>query len=185
MLTRLREATRDAHRAIEAAVFPGGRAFEREAYLRYLAKQHGLLAPLEPLLDFAWLAIGLSPSPRRKAALVSEDLTFAGVNVAALPACADLPEVVGLSRALGCLYVLEGQTLGARVLFRSVRGALGVSRSRGATFLEGYGDATAERWQELTAALEKYARLAPGEAPLVVEGAIETFELMHHWLERA
>jgi len=185
MLSQLREATRDAHRAIEAVVLPGGRAFERRAYLCYLAKQHGFLAPLEPLLDTAWHAIGLDPCPRRKAALVAEDLTCAGVIVAALPACTDLPNVVNLSRALGCLYVLEGQTLGARVLLRSVSGTLGVGRGRGATFLEGYGDATAERWQELTVALEKYAQRAPGEASVVVEGAIDTFSRMHHWLEKA
>ncbi len=55
----------------------------------------------------------------------------------------------GFARAAGCLYVLEGATLGSRVIL----GLLGRARERPAgdatRFFQGYGPLTGERWATL------------------------------------
>ncbi len=55
----------------------------------------------------------------------------------------------GFARAAGCLYVLEGATLGSRVIL----GLLGRARERPAgdatRFFQGYGPRTGERWATL------------------------------------
>lgn len=179
MLERLRLATREAHRSIERATglgpAPGG-----AAYARYLARQYGFLAPLEPLLDAHLAALGLDPAPRRKAGHLARDLAALGLDPGALPRCGALPALEPAASALGCLYVLEGQTLGGRVLLRALRqGSAGAPSA----FLDAYGDATGARWQELVRALEARGRAAPEDVPHAVAGAVDTFERMQRWLE--
>jgi heme oxygenase len=181
VLDRLREATRQAHRRIEGAVGLGP-APRRDQYVRYLSKQYGFLSSLEPSLDGVLAALGLDPAPRRKAHLAAQDLAALGVDPGTVRRCARvaLPALDPAARALGCLYVMEGQTLGGRVLLRALRQP---GAPVPAAFLDAYGDATGARWQELGRALEARARAAPDDVPHAVAGAIEAFERMQRWLE--
>lgn len=84
----------------------------------------------------------------------------------------------GLARAAGCLYVLEGSTLGSRMIVKLLdqaqqRPAAGASR-----FFQGYGPATGERWSRLGRELE--ASLGGDEEALgrAVLAAGETYRFL-------
>ena len=76
---------------------------------------------------------------------------------------------------LACVYVLEGSTLGARVLRPLVARALLLAGDEGLAYLGGYGATTASRWaqfQERMNALE----LVPTERKQIGQAAIRFFE---------
>ena len=84
----------------------------------------------------------------------------------------------GLARVVGCLYVLEGSTLGSRLIVRLLdqahrRPAAGANR-----FFQGYGPATGERWSSLGRDLE--ASLGGDEAALeqAIRAAGETYQFL-------
>lgn len=89
----------------------------------------------------------------------------------------------GFAPAAGCLYVLEGATLGSRVIL----GLLGRARAQpaaGATrFFQGYGPLTGERWatlgRELQAELDQ-DKLALNQA---LEAANETYAFLRETLK--
>jgi heme oxygenase len=184
VIEELRAATRDAHRRAERATGLLRAPDAWSAYVRYLAKQHGLLRPLEPTLDEGLAALGLDPAARRKGHLVAADLAALGVDAPGLARCGHLPATRPLARAVGCIYVVEGQTLGGRVLLRRLAARLDIDRGRGASFLDAYAGRTAERWRELAASLEAFGCRAPGEVSTVVAGALEAFDRISAWLER-
>jgi len=61
---------------------------------------------------------------------------------------------LGLASATGCLYVLEGSTLGGRVIQGLLRRAQEQPAAGASRFFEGYGAATGERWATLGCQLE-------------------------------
>src|SRR5690606_2299188 len=63
-------------------------------------------------------------------------------------------QVDGDAAAAGLLYVLEGSSLGARLLVRDAA-RLGYADGRGATFLQGHaGDGANVRWRAFVSALD-------------------------------
>ncbi len=87
------------------------------------------------------------------------------------PAASDrFPPLTSEAEALGALYVLEGATLGGRIIRRelAVRGA----SLTGLEFLDPYGEAAGDRWRSFLAVLE----LRGADDPDGVErGAIAAF----------
>lgn len=125
---QLRERTAAAHAAVDAAI--GG--FDSiDTYKRYLASLYGFRAPLEAGLEADCSAM-LGPwRPASIAGALRADMADLGVPIPAL--CpVDLP--VNRDGLLGTLYVLEGASLGARLLLRRAE-ALGLTPIHGARHL--------------------------------------------------
>lgn len=84
----------------------------------------------------------------------------------------------GLAHAAGCLYVLEGATLGSRVIL----GLLGRARERpaeGATrFFQGYGPRTGERWAALGRDLQTHLGQDEEALTQALTTARETYALL-------
>lgn len=118
---------------------------------------------------------------RRRSDCLSRDLRDFGLSAAAvssLPRCA-VPSPDGEASALGYLYVLEGSTLGGRVLLRSAGPRLGIDALRGGRFLAGHGDATGARWARFLAVLTSAESLVSNEE--VITGAIALFSTFESW----
>ena len=179
---RLKRETASEHAAIEAASGILHQGLTREQYRRYLERWFGFVAPFEAELcrREVWGSLGLSPDERTKRGALERDLTELGATVSALPLC-PLPELGGLPEALGGAYVLEGSTLGGRILSRHVLACLGNAVPR--RFLEVYGPHTGERWQAFRSALSNHAG-SPETSDRVVAGARATFRAFTRWLER-
>jgi heme oxygenase (biliverdin-IX-beta and delta-forming) len=184
ILARLKLETAPEHTAIEATTGVMHPRLALLGYRWYLERTYGFYQPVEERLERfgAWQALGLDPAPRRKLALLTRDIVHLGDDPAALAVCKSPPELANLAEAVGCSYVLEGSTLGGRVISRHVQSRLGADVPR--SFLECYGANTGESWQEFGAALSRFARTRDIENDVIV-GAKKTFGAFTRWLELA
>jgi heme oxygenase len=124
---------------------------------------------------------GLEYQQRRRSPLLENDLstlTHEGVvpdpvTPRVWPAPSLL--VTGPGAALGCLYVVEGSTLGGRVLARWITGRLGYERHRGASGFAADARGTAQRWRAFGAVVEAWIARAPEDLSPMVASAQATF----------
>jgi heme oxygenase len=181
---RLRSETLDLHASVEAALAYLDETLDPARYLPLLERWYGFLVVLEPRLD-AWHARDglLDWPPRRKLALLSTDLRVLGVRSRGrreLPRCPDVPTVESSAQALGALYVVEGATLGGRLLAERLQQApLPVDALH---FFSSYGPDLGRRWHRWRAATTAWVADDTGRADAVVATARETFQVLARWL---
>lgn len=175
-LTALREGTEQVHRRLESDLPLVRPDLSVEDYHAILGRFWGLLAPLEDALDAVRVPLDDWPD-RHKAPLLVADLA----DVTCLPRCQALPALDDTDAVLGCLYVLEGSTLGGRHVAAHVEGALGTAV--GTRYFRSYGDAVGTRWRTFREAVAGRAD-AGGDIDVMVGSALTTFELFHGWLTR-
>ena len=170
MLDRLREASRGSHDRLERRLALLDERLDLPRYRLILCRFHAAWQGLEPRLA-ALLDDPAFFEPRRRGALLAADLAALGVDPAAIPA-APPPALAGPASALGALYVLEGSTLGGRVILRHLdRLALpGTTNAR--AYFAGYGPHTGRMWAGFVARLEA---AASADLPAIVAGAVLTF----------
>ena len=185
VLERLRSETRPHHDAIETAINLTSATLTLGSYRHTLARFHGFYRPLEVGMQAAggWADHGFAVGARWKTSLLEADLRSLGVNdPAALPVCTDLPPHANLAAAFGCLYVLEGATLGGQIINRALEKSLGITPQAGSAFFHGYGERTGTMWRAFRAALTAFA-VTPCDQDEVVEAAKDTFSKLHRWVE--
>ncbi len=183
ILSRLRAETRAEHEAIEADLDLTGGGLTRDRYRRILERFYGFYAPLEHAIRAVggWADRDLELDARRKGPLLEADLRTLGVDApTALPLCDDLPPHVTPADCFGCLYVLEGSTLGGQFISRHVQHALGVTPATGGRFFHGYGDKTGEMWQSFRASVTGFV-VSPADQDAAVAAAKDTFQKLHRW----
>jgi heme oxygenase len=184
ILDLLRERTRASHERAEESLPLLDPALDPARYREILAGFWGFHAALEPRLMDAARRLGLDAQARRKLPLLERDLRALGEDPAALPVADEVPEIDGMAAALGCMYVLEGATLGGRVISRHLA-TRGIEVDSGGAYFAGYGEETGPRWKEFSAAIGAYAGAHPDDAGRMVRAADETFTLLERWLARA
>jgi heme oxygenase (biliverdin-IX-beta and delta-forming) len=186
IVAQLRQGTSSLHEGLERALPLLQPGLTRGRYRTHLERSLGFMAPLERRLadDGAWSYLGLDADERRRAGLLVQDLQALGASAAELsrlPRCHALPRLEPRPRALGCLYVLEGSTLGGLVLTHRLEESLGVTPACGSAYLAGHGRETGRLWRAFLAALEA-ADEARARTDEVVEGARDTFVRLQRWL---
>src|ERR1017187_7980985 len=121
-LTRLRNATETLHRKIERDMNLLRPSFTLDQYVSLLRRFYGFHQPWESEVD-ALLEVVLPSffAPRRKLENIESDLRFLGSaseDLLHIPLCVKLPPLNRVGSALGSLYVIEGSSLGGRILAR-------------------------------------------------------------------
>lgn len=192
VLARLKEETLATHRALEDALPLTDPALDRARYVATLAAFLGFHRPAERAVwdeeghGAALEMLGLRGPERRRAPAAREDLRTLGVpdlEIDRLPEADRLPPLGTLDDALGYLYVMEGATLGARVVARHLERSIGVGESTGGAYFAAHGADTGERWRQLREALERRVREG-GDPDGIVRAATLTFGTLHEWLAR-
>jgi len=127
-LKALRAATSRIHESLEARLPIAGPGAGRAEYAAHVAAMHGWLAPFEASLwQGAWPR-GIDPAQRaRKREWLEADIEVAradGLLIEQLPQYADVPALDTLPQRIGWAYVVEGSTLGGRVLLARLAPAL-------------------------------------------------------------
>lgn len=184
----LREGTRELHRQVEHRLDFLVRRPRLDDYTALLRAFYGYYPAIEAELA-AWqaqLPPGFGPEARHKSALLARDLVALGTpadDLARMPRCGELPALPDLAHALGALYVLEGASLGGRIIARSVHASLGLDPARGLAFFHGYGDRVDAMWASFLALLGATCDDPPAIAAAVA-AARATFETLDRWLER-
>ena len=189
VIAALRASTKELHRQVESRLVFLVQSPTLPAYMNLLRHFYGFYTAIEH--EIAVRADGLPTSlrlaERRKAWLLAEDLLSLGddaQNLSRLPVCLDLPSLDVQPRVLGCLYVLEGATLGGRVISRSIGRALGLGPGFGGAFFGSYGEDVDAMWASFLAVLSTSCK-SPDAVAQAVEAACETFAALDRWLERS
>ena len=186
VLARLKSETRAEHNSIEATLGLTRPDLTAARYCQILKRFRGFYQPVEARISSiaGWGPSNLDFEPRRKVHLLDTDLKSLGVSTPErLPVCQDLPTMVGVTAAFGCLYVLEGSTLGGQVVGRHIHKTIGMTPSTGGRFFYGYGDQTAAMWQVFRTALTAFA-VSDSAQNQVVTAAISTFQSFRRWCEK-
>ena len=87
-----------------------------------------------------------------------------------------------IEAAWGCLYVIEGSTLGGQIIARHLKAAVGVTAERGAAFHLPYGPLTGARWQAFRAAITDETEHRSLNADAIVAGARAAFAALDVWM---
>ncbi len=187
---RLRAETRSDHDAIEA----NPRMSRLTAldlglcdYAAILSRMAGFHAPVERGLR-RWAA-RFPAALDLEARLVKSDLLRQDLRDIGFAAEEGETEADGrfgafptIEAAWGCLYVVEGATLGGQIIARNLHAALGVTSDRGAAFHMPYGAATGARWQGFKAILTDEVGRGALDPDAIVAGAREAFAALDGWM---
>ena len=187
ILSTLRAATGEAHQQLEDAVAIEHCVTDLARYRRLLKIFLGFYRPLESRLAALpdWDRYRIDFPARRKtpwlvADLLALELTISHVDV--LPDCSGLPPTDTLAGGFGCLYVLEGATLGGRQITALLRESPVPTTAR--HFFNSYGAETGTRWREFLTALESHAAAHGTDRAEIVHAAQETFACLRGWFVR-
>lgn len=189
ILKRLKLATSACHTALEDQLPLMRSDLSREEYRQFVGRFFGFYAPLESLLMASnhWQTLEFDYAPRQKIPRLVLDLLALGgsaAELAATPRCTNLPALTTQEQLLGCLYVIEGATLGGRIITRQLQTQLGLTPECGGAFFDGYGAQTGPYWKAFCTMLTNHAEAHADESRhgQIVAGANRTFETLSHWL---
>ena len=186
ILKNLKEATGLRHAALESRLPLLDAGMSQLSYLEFLRLFFGYYEPLEAkfLALPYWKSIGFDYTERRKTPRLMQDLRALGETPEAIQGfarCKNLPTVATQGQLLGCLYVIEGATLGGQIITRRLHANLGLTPLSGSAFVDGYGAQTGNRWKDFCTMLRANAGETGGQQDILTT-ANQTFETLGQWL---
>jgi len=182
LLIALKQTTRPYHQSLEQTLDFLSPNLSNTDYLRLIKAFWGYYCPLEARLASVPALTTWIPdlSERIKLSLLEKDLVALGVEIetiAQLPQCNELPACTDVAQALGCLYVMEGATLGGQIISRHIKQLLDLDARNGTAFFSSYGDATGLMWQTFREQLTTFT----ADEERVIESACMTFLTLEKW----
>lgn len=185
ILSRLKQETAAIHAQVEQRVDLLNRVRTVRAYRALLETFYGLYCPLEAEVYAVEAGIGLwlaDWEERRRLELIRTDLKALGATDTAGLALAPVPRFTSIAARFGCLYVLEGSTLGGQVIARHIQEHLGFTADNGCAFFTSHGPKIGEMWKRFGAAIESFAAAHPEAGDEVVQSAGATFHVFQDWI---
>ena len=156
-------------------------------YQLFITRCYGFYRPVEALLAACFEAPcrGLNMARCRKSGLLRRDLQWLGLSDPDVtPVCAALPDLTSTAAAFGCLYVLEGATLGGQVIYGHAANRFGYSVDHGASFFHGYGSQTGAMWRSFGQSITAFSANSPTDDDVVVAAAVSAFRTLRLWCSR-
>ena len=182
---RLRRTTAPLDAKVERLLGLPGAVRNRQDYCQLLGRFLGLYEPLGQVFQRfdEWDRLGLTPAARAHAANLALDLSALGIDLSRVPRAPSrmLPNLPTFPHALGALYVLEGATLGGRVILRALEARMAGQIAGATRFLGGHGAAGGPTWQSFRATLDDFGRAQPGSCVDVLSGADRMFRANLAW----
>lgn len=120
-------------------------------------------------------------SERRKTATLANDLQVLGNTLPRKASNSELPTIDNHLQAFGALYVIEGSTLGGKIISKMVQQHLNITDGKGLSFFNGYGEDTGNKWQAFRQVLNNIAQTT-AEENAVIAAANDTFLKFKRWL---
>lgn len=186
ILHRLKDETRASHAALECQMPLLDADLRAADYKQMVQKLYTYHKPLEALLlaSPGFAKIGVDYSGREKTPRLARDLMAIGVSardVEQMHQCESLPPLADPSHIFGCLYVLEGATLGGQIVARHLQASLGLTPETGASYFSGYGAQTGPQWKTFCALLTAHAEHLDDTTDILA-GAHATYETLSAWM---
>lgn len=160
------------------------KSLTNEKYIVILKKFYGFFKPLEQKIEQFPIEQFLPDFVnRRKAQLLKQDINdITSTSQETLTICHTLPPVTTLADAFGCLYVMEGSTLGGKMIYKLVKDTLGFDYNNGAAFFYGYGTETGTKWKTFQQALTDFSTHSHSDSQ-IIQSANNTFVSFKNWIE--
>ncbi len=186
ILQRLKRETQACHADLERRVDVLNRVQTVAGYRRLLQTFYGVYCPLEAeiLRSKSEIAQWLPDiEDRMRTGSLRRDL-----NVLDSSGSEDLPlaptsPLRSLADQFGCLYVLEGSTLGGQFIARDVRANLNYTPENGCAFFASYGANIGTMWRKFREAIEAYAASQPDRHDTIIHSAVATFQTFGDWID--
>jgi heme oxygenase len=175
---RLKAATADLHVALEERLGLGSPPYGRERFEILLERFHGFHAVWEPAVA-ALIGDAALLEPRRRLHLIEQDLQALGARPTNIARCSEAGALSAFE-AWGSLYVMEGSTLGGRIIAKRMSDEIWLPPG-GLRYFDPYGPETGSYWKVLRERLQAISSPTSDEA--IVIGARLTFERLTRWLE--
>ena len=120
---------------------------------------------------------------RKKTFLLYNDLQTLGIEPAEVETIMDnfFKTNNTIAGTLGCMYVMEGATLGGQIISRHIEKMLGNSVTGSLKYIKAYGTNTGYMWKKF---LESFCELAviKQQQDEAIKGAVKTFSLLEKWM---
>lgn len=183
-MTALRTATAAAHRDIEGvavmqALLAGN--LPRSGYLRLLNLLYHFHLPLDKEIEqhSYWQQRDFDIRLRRKSDWLEQDIQALGGEIACELPAFTLPPLQTTEQLMGCLYVMEGSSLGAVSISKLLREHYGYDSETGGRFYAAYGKQTRPFWDETTQLIEQAASQPNFNSNDCTQAAHDTFLTYH------
>jgi heme oxygenase len=187
-MTLLKDNTANAHKQLEKSscfkrLFASD--YTTSEYARLLTYFYSFYNAIEPILfndlspvDHAHL------QHRAKTHLLYQDLTAFNINVDKLPVCDVLPSLTTFAKKMGTLYVLEGSSLGGRVIGEHLKKHFSADAVLPLKFYTSYGADLHLEWQKFALFMGQCFNHQNDQIiNEVVDSANATFIALQQWME--
>ena len=187
LFARLKDETAVEHQALEDQLDLMRPELTRERYIETLQYFLGYVEPYERALQqFAPTNLEDLVKPRLRASQLVADLLQLGLSPAsidALPRHAPFDDMRSKARWFGRFYVMEGSTLGGRVIGPHVARQLNLAPGAGNAYFLGNGTQTGPMWKSFRERMADSLDL--GEYDAAVEAARNCFADLGRWFAQA
>lgn len=183
---KIKEATLQNHQLVEKVLI-GKMKSMRSAndYVELLRIFYsyfgGLEQQIKPYINIATLP---DHNDRRKTVAIADDLATLGGKLPDVAVGEELPAINNELEALGALYVIEGSTLGGKIISQMLQKHLNITDGSGLSFFNGYGDNTQQMWDVFKTNLNNAVK-TPADEAVVLNAANETFSKFKQWIEQS
>ena len=177
----LKESTQPSHQALEKKMVSIiKRIRTRQDYVNFLKLMYGYYSALEKRVQeyVSEREIG----KRRKAERLLEDITYFESTATPETLCDKLPPITSHAEALGAMYVMEGSTMGGKIIARMIEGQAGINGPSGFSFFNGYGEDTGKMWEEFKVFLNR--PFDEMEKLNLILAANRTFNTFYNWIDK-
>ena len=178
----LKRETAGSHSDAERILLPRLSAIQSVAdYATILKTFYGYFFPLQEKIGQHIFSRDLGDiAERRHASLALLDLKSISQFPETLDICAELPPIENKAQAFGAMYVLEGSTLGGRVISKMLmKNESIILTEANLQFFSGYKEETGTKWKVFLEALNQQEDLN-----VVATSANATFLLFQSWIKR-
>lgn len=182
---QLKKDTLRSHQQLEKMLVGRMKAIRsKEDYIKLLQLFYTYFGGLETQIDQYISQDELSDyAERRKTQALAHDIETLGGKPMAKANGENLPQIKNTLQAYAAMYVIEGSTLGGKIISKMMAQQLGINNGEGLSFFNGYGDDTEFRWESFKNALDNITNSFE-EDKLVIDSANETFDKFKQWAEK-
>ncbi len=180
LIEQIRVATAAEHKALEEKLFPFlNNINSKEQYAQLLNAFYGYIFPVqEKIIEHIDQNIVPDIIERRNASFIANDLNSLQIPLTN-SLSNNLPAINDHASAMGALYVLEGSTLGGKIIAKTIAEKL--SSTEALSFFKGYGTETGVMWKKFTQYLEHPENHK--NAKTVINTAADSFRRFGIWFE--
>lgn len=158
-LNRLKTKTSVAHTNLEqlpVSVSIINPNVTNDEYVHYLNLMHDVVKQAEEEIFPALSAFIPDVKERNKTFLIEDDFKTLGFTKTQIKRPFENTASISPAFAMGILYVVEGSSLGGRIILKNINNALGHTEDKGAAYFAGYGNNTGSKWKSFLNSLTAY-----------------------------